>query len=626
MSSKKHSSKRNKTQKPRVLFDPDGIATAIHQALQRDLEDQTQIHEYGSLHPLVVDSFRRQVQDTLKKYLPTHHPKDELERQTFEKFLEVNVHIGDTNRRLNRLLPWFTDKINRQTAYMDKIHLRARSIAHFILGRFEEEKWFDRCKNSGGSSIGVNYNDTSVEKKFTFPISVTERAIPLMERYFEYDSQLCSAVVDYNSYLYQVSGKKYQTVEGSRATTVDKTVEKRRMICIEPTANMFLQQGLMLYLYDLLASIGLDVELLPDLHKVKAKLASMTLNNATIDWSSASDCVSIELLRWLIPPDWFWALDVLRCPVTSVNGVAVELNMFATMGNATTFPMETLVFWTYAIAVIQTENEKTNSLIPNTKWFKQASVFGDDCIVPTSCALKYMGVMQEVGFIVNKEKSFYGSERFRESCGGDYLQGYDVRPFCLKAPPSTSKSNLEPWLYTIMNALIPRYISYFGGLTYLYDKALFRLFEKLVRQHELEVKLVPSYFPDDAGLKMSHDIQRFVACYDVNLSKIARSHHGTLKFRYCRFVYRQPRAYFDGIRYYTEVKRSMIDDSSLSALSSLLEDLRPRCHDINVARNLLRLPGGEQKAHLYDAKRKGGYVVASGLSGHWSVPKLTGPH
>jgi hypothetical protein len=189
----------------------------------------------------------------------------------------------------------------------------------------------------------------------------------------------------------------------------------------------------------------------------------------------------------------------------SIGDVDVDLNMISTMGNAVTFPLETLVFWSLAHST-RLQLEGTLSHFPEWEDRHLCSVFGDDCIVPSHMALDFIKVMESVGFICNEEKSFYADERFRESCGGDYLRGYDVRPFYLKSPSSNRMSALEPWLYIIGNRLISKYMLCFGKRNYVYDKELLRVLFGLFQKYNLEIKVVPMDFPDDAGLKISDDL------------------------------------------------------------------------------------------------------------------------
>lgn len=576
---------KNRKPKKRLLFDPDKVSTSINRALSLDLAGLEQVYESMPQSPLHFAA-HRQATELLKKYCPTTQDKERLELETFDKFMKVNEHMGETNKKLS--FPHGETRIQSSLPYMDKVHLRARALIHTVLGSFSFTEFFEECRNSSGSTIGVPFLDTSVEAKLSFPVSVTSEAVNLYQQAMIFDNALKTAVENFNSQC--PLGDPWELVEGSRATTVDKTETKRRMICVEPTGNMFLQQGLMYMLYSRMAKVGLNVETLPMKHKVLARESSITGVNATIDWSSASDCVSIKLLQWVLPPVWFRVIDQVRSKTTTINGERLELNMISTMGNAVTFPLETLVFWAYAHAVILTEEGTTNSLHVHRDRFDMVSVFGDDCIVPTWVAPRYIEVCSELGFIVNDEKSFYGTEQFRESCGGDYLTGFDVRPFSLKAPQSTRQSALEPWLYIITNSLLQKYMVYFGKLAYVYDRHLWRVLFALFRKYKIEIKLVPSWFPDDAGLKLSHDILRFKRHYRFSLSRIDKSKHGTYSFNFCRFVYPDRRSPDEFIRYALWLKK-------------------PVC--------------SERKVTYERPKRvNGGYVVAKSLTCHWYVPRV----
>ena len=588
---KKHSQHRSKL---RSLFDPDSIVTEIHRALGRDFMKAQ--HEYCLNDSFTLYAFNRQVSEFRKKFCDQDQDKETLEGETFAKFLQINAHMAETNTRLKLMTERLKSTFRPADAEgWDKTHLRARAIVRSVLGpHFEDDEWFQECRNSQGSSIGVSFIDTSDEKKFVFPLSVTEKAKPYFQSCMAFDEELKAAVIELNHCDSPVKDV-YKTEEGSRATTVDKTTLKRRMICVEPTCNMYLQQGLMHMMYKRMKAVGLDVETLPDLHRQLAKESSITGRNATIDWSSASDCVSTELLRHLLPPHWFKVIDQTRSHVTTIDGQNVRLNMISTMGNAVTFPLETLVFWAYAHATRLTKFGNTNRVFPEIRDYPLCSVFGDDCIVPSNIASEFIGVMEEVGFIINDEKSFYGSEQFRESCGGDYLAGYDVRPYSCKAPRSTKLSNLEPWLYIITNAFLKKYMTYFGKLSYVYDRELFRTLFELFRRHNLEIKMVPSFFPDDAGLKISHDIERFLNHYPIKLRRIAKSHQGTLSFSYCRFIYKRKVEKHGHLQYALWLKKPVQSPTMLF-------------HEKDRVKNPLR--------------KIGGYVVAKGISCHWHVPTV----
>lgn len=578
---------RNKpVRRAKKLFDPDQVLTELDLALRRDFV-QAQ-HEYCLDNSVVLYALNRQVNEFRKKYVSPVSSQDDLESAAYDKFLLINEHMGRVNSKLREELVYPYPQPMKGLPFNGLVHCRARALVRHVLGTFCEDEWFTECRNSSGSSIGVPFKDTSLEKKFTFPMSATKNAERLFERYLSFDTSLKDAIVKNNGET--VTGW-YRIVDSSRATTVDKSNTARRFISVEPTCNMFLQQGLMVMMYNRLRSVGLDVERLPILHRQLARHGSITGSLATIDWSSASDCVSIELLRWLLPPEWLGPIMLVRSPSTIVRDREIPLNMIATMGNATTFPLETLVFWAYATAINQTmRGVSTLSLEP--KWLSQCSVFGDDCIVPSFMASTYIDFMTDIGFIVNGDKSFIDvNHKFRESCGGDYLDGFDVRPYFVKAPRSTRLSSLEPWLYIIGNAFIQKYISYFGKLSYVYDRELWRVYFSLFRRYKINIKLVPSYFPDDAGLKLSFDIERFNRHYELQLERIDRSNHGTYKFQYCRFQYKESSAWNDPIRYSTWLKTPS-------------QSKRP---DI---------------PHESPIRKIGGYIVAIGISCHWHVPSV----
>jgi len=580
----------------RKLFDPDEVSTYLSQGVERDLSEA--IHAYcggpSYKHGVLRYALNRQRQELLKKYCSPKQDVERLERETFNKFHDINAHMAEVNDHIKKIVAGIPARVNRRNTKTENILLRAKALMNYVLGPVSWEEVYQAAKNSAGSSLGVPFSDTSLERKLTFPLSSTDRAAHVFDEYILWDHDLRVEMLRFNAPM-GLFTHMYEIVNGSRATTVDKTTDKRRMICVEPTVNMYLQQGLMLVMYNRLKKVGLDLERLPELHRQMAKLASIDKLNATIDWSSASDCVAIELLRWLLPPKWFDMVWTLRCDYAQFTGADVALNMISTMGNAVTFPLETLVFWTMAHAVLL-ESKNSQTLFPEWDELKSVSVFGDDCIVPTFAASRYIEVMEEVGFIVNSEKSFYGAEPFRESCGGDYLAGFDVRPFNLRAPTSTKLSALEPWLYVIGNSLLTKYIQYFGEMHLAYGHWFWERWTKLFQKHKLELKVVPEDFPDDAGLKIAPYLEQFASTYPVKLSRIDVSDHHTYTFRYLRFRYWEREDIDDGLRYATWLK---------SPSPSIFDTVGP------------------VEKSLRSQRKRGGYVVAKGLTGHWSVPVIS---
>lgn len=541
---------KNRIGKKTKLFCPDAIVTQIRQNVLRDLAAMSQeYHSHERISKYVIDLNRTSL---TKKYVFETNDQELLEDLTFQKFLEVNDHMRSSDEGLTLPLP--DARIQSSTSEVDAILIRAKALIKAVLTPFTQEEFFQECSHSSGSSIGVPFSDTSIERKWTLPISITENAKSLFNQYMLYDSELYNAVEDFNS-QHPVGGM-YDIVEASRATTVDKTDKIRRMIAVEPTGNMFLQQGVMAMMYKRLKSFGLDVTELPKKHTQLAFEGSITGRLATIDFSSASDCVSTKLLGWILPPQWFRVLNQLRASHITIRDERIKLNMFSTMGNAGTFPVETLLFWALAVSATRAK-EQSNSLLFSIEEKGSCSVFGDDCILPTQHACVFMQVCNHVGFIVNKEKSFFDTQGgFRESCGGDYLHGINVRPLFLTRPTSNRMSALEPWLYIILNGILKKYIQYFGPLTYIYNRHALTYIFRLFREYKVLVKPVPLYYPDDAGL-ISDDLARLSACYSPAFSRVSRSHHGTLSFLFCSYKYRDTRKTDDGLRYAQWLKKPL---------------------------------------------------------------------
>lgn len=615
------------------IFSPDVIQTRICQAVRRDIALQTHVSG-DSDDPLEMLRYR-QATEIDKKYVSVTDLDSSREEKALKKFLSTNEHMSQFGIEGLNLPGKEMRYPQSRFSTQHNVLLRARAIMRSVLTPFDDDEWFHATKHGTGTSVGVSFMDTSLEAKSTLPLSVTLRAASILDDYLLFDRKLKSAIISFNDS--SPFGEWYEIVSGSRAATVPKNSDINRMIAVEPTGNMFLQQGLMAMMYVRMKRVGLDLAILPTLHKERAKIASITSNEATIDWSSASDCVSIELLRWLLPPKWFECCDRVRSTSMSIDKESVALNMFSTMGNAVTFPLETLVFWTLAQAT-RLQSLNTLSHFPEWKDRHLCSVFGDDCIVPSSIALDFIQVMENVGFIVNEEKSFYGDERFRESCGGDYLRGYDVRPFFMKAPTSDRLSALEPWLYIIGNRLIPKYMSCFGKRNYVYDKDFWNAYFDLFRQYNLKLKVVPMDFPDDAGLKISFDLERFAANHGLAdiLAKPRVSEHGMVSFLFLRFNYQQNEKPFQDLRYCLWLKRHKQDyrpgpwywdDEYNSDIKIQKKRQNKAFRRFTFRQNLQRCKhlsmSPEVKPLFREERKRGGYVVARGYTVHWTVPQLS---
>lgn len=203
--------------------------------------------------------------------------------------------------------------------------------------------------------------------------------------------------------------------------TVPKKTDRDRVACKEPDLNMFMQKGLGNAIRKALLRTGINLND-QSINRSFALRGSQDGSLATLDLSSASDSVTTELVRLLLPVSWFTLLDSVRSPVTVIDGEEHSNWMFSSMGNGYTFELESLIFLALARAV---------SYFRGVRGI--VSVYGDDIICPTETASYLTWVLGYFGFQVNTEKSFTEGP-FRESCGGHYWNGVDITPFYIREP------------------------------------------------------------------------------------------------------------------------------------------------------------------------------------------------
>lgn len=234
-------------------------------------------------------------------------------------------------------------------------------------------------------------------------------------------------------------------VEGSRLSFAPKYRDISRVICIEPSLNMFFQLGLSAILQDRLRSyFGIDLSLQPAKNRDLARWGSLTDSNFTIDLESASDSVSNRLVLDTFP-GWFRdILNRLRSPVTTCGGHSLELDILSSMGNGFTFPLQTMIFSCVVDAAARLQDVRLEHPFGNShgNW----GVFGDDIIAPSALWHRVNRLLSLLGFTVNASKSF-AEGPFRESCGGDFYNGRLVRAVYVKSIRST------PERYSLLNRL-----------------------------------------------------------------------------------------------------------------------------------------------------------------------------
>lgn len=223
---------------------------------------------------------------------------------------------------------------------------------------------------------------------------------------------------------YQVSDVTRLQSRVSRTIFVPKSYKTFRTISLEPATLQYLQHGVMSEVYRMVEDsdflkkhIGFRDQ---SRNRRLALEGSRNRNFATIDLSAASDSVSLRLVKMLFKDTSLlrYLLATRSYETRLPGGRQIKLKKFAPMGSALCFPVETLIF----AAICQ--------LV--TGWHGvpgRYSVYGDDMVVPTECVGDLNNVLSQLGFRVNREKSFFRTDSwFRESCGIECCSGVDVTP------------------------------------------------------------------------------------------------------------------------------------------------------------------------------------------------------
>jgi hypothetical protein len=117
---------------------------------------------------------------------------------------------------------------------------------------------------------------------------------------------------------YRSKVRGFRLVSGSKLSYVPKTSEICRTICSEPIVNMLFQKSIQGLLEERLREmLGIDLATQPFENSRLARQGSLSGRFGTIDLRSASDSLSIDLMRFLLPEEVFRLLMKLRSPKSS---------------------------------------------------------------------------------------------------------------------------------------------------------------------------------------------------------------------------------------------------------------------------------------------------------------------
>jgi hypothetical protein len=264
-----------------------------------------------------------------------------------------------------------------------------------------------------------------------------------------------------------------------KVITVPKTLKTPRVIAVEPTCMMFVQQGVMALMKEdfraepnAKAFICFDSQ---EPNRALAQEASRDGRFATLDLKEASDRVSNQLVIKMFErfPHLSGVIQASRSRSALVNGKVIRLAKFASMGSALTFPIEAMVFCTLVFLGIERALNRQLTRADIKALRGQVRVYGDDIIVPVAYAQSVIDTLEAFGARVNRSKSFW-TGLFRESCGGDFYAGFPVGVARVRRVLPESRKNVEELVSAVSLRNQLSQLGYFETVEWL-DRLIGRL-------------------------------------------------------------------------------------------------------------------------------------------------------
>lgn len=471
----------------------------------------------------------------------------QLEAKAAKKFLETNFD------------GWSIDSYALNHPCMLPLINKMRRIIGEVIPVFQVTDIYTKAKHGPNSTTNVSLSDAYIHIK-NGDISGNRASLQQFVHYLSWDQPLRELLIDLKPGIreYLNTTVLFSDIPGidvarfTRTSFVPKKFDSLRTMNPEATIPAYFSQGVALGLTEVLQLVNIDLRTQPLVHRRLAYLGSFYphLQIATIDWSEASDRIWMILAEEVFTegnaPSWIrFIKNVCRlgCSQVKFSGsfgdgqlfstyeslidflemhvdefkvklthkkqrysvvATVETSMVATMGNPVTFPLQTLIFYSFLTACSELAAERIQQETGEYPDLQPVSSFGDDGIVDSRAVSEVRHYADLLAWRLNVGKS-YSEGGFRESCGGDYYDGRYCRPFEPKRPPLTSKMDerelkltYQAWLYICANNIAPIIEQLGGDLTYLDTW--------LKEQHSVarlgKVCVVPPSYPDGSGLRV----------------------------------------------------------------------------------------------------------------------------
>jgi hypothetical protein len=353
-------------------------------------------------------------------------PSLEKEKTSWARFHEAEDLCRETNFWVPRVMKY------------DPFWIRVKARIRSVLGDFSWDTAASQFGFGPGATTRLNRSQAAACYKYSgIPESTSGNAV----------AGSCAIRMSplWNHNVLSAGGSPdnlVKIVKGNRVILVPKNYKTDRSIAKEPDMNIYVQKGIGKCIRRRLKSVGIDLST-QIANQVAARKGSESGELATIDLSMASDTLAFELVSFLLPNDWWYALEQCRSPVGVLpSGDEVVYQKFSSMGNGYTFELETLIFWAIAQSVLKLSTVERDARV---------LVYGDDIVFPSAETPELLRRLMEAGFRPNPKKTWYQGP-YRESCGKHYFLGRDITPFYVRKPVDRlhrlflAHNNLYRWL------------------------------------------------------------------------------------------------------------------------------------------------------------------------------------
>lgn len=315
------------------------------------------------------------------------------------------------------------------------------------------DSWLHSIKD--GPGVCAEGTDAKLERLYSLPSLSHIKHLAFNDNHVE---ELLERLVPRDSSSY------FTTSLPSKGIFVPKDSRGPRFIAAEPSQNMRLQQAIASALCSDLVELSQRRINFVD-QSVNGQLAlisSRTKSFSTLDLQAASDRVPLWAVNLFSIELRYAMLTTRSSHMRLPSGRLRKLSKFAPMGSALCFPV--LSAFTYASAVVYLrltfgiELEHAMGLV---------FVFGDDLILPSCVDFDHFArwLLRHTNLKVNVAKS-YRKSNFRESCGVEAFNGFDVTPCRLRRLPSKVKRESCVSVLATANHLAKRGL--YATATYLY--------------------------------------------------------------------------------------------------------------------------------------------------------------